>query len=362
MLFDKLRNYSNILVAILDGVYGWIDEAIAIAIFVVLFNFLAKRGLKSLHKYFEKTNQIWKDSFVQALYRPLSVFVWFFAVIHILDLISQYVFESTILSNLHQIIIISFAMCVAWFSMRWKRLIVFNIRAQSSTFFNTMDAAKIDVIDKVVTMFILFICILFILEFTGQNINTLIAFGGVGGLAIAFAAQEMIANFFGGFMIYMTHPFMIGDWINLPERNLEGYVEEIGWYMTRVRTFEKRPIYIPNSMFSKVVVMTPSRMSHQKFEETISIRYSDMPVARAIIKDIKDMLKHHAHIDHHLSIYVHLTKFGSYSVDIRVAAYLLDINLEAYAETKQDLLFKIYDILREHQAEMPYPTTQVRQG
>ena len=55
----------------------------------------------------------------------------------------------------------------------------------------------------------------------------------------------MISNFFGGFMIYVTHSFGIGDWINLPDHNVEGYVEEIGWYTTRIRTFEKRPIYVP---------------------------------------------------------------------------------------------------------------------
>ena len=66
-MLDRFNNCCNIVTAIFDGAYGWLDEAIAIVIFVVVFNFFAKRGLKALHKYFEKTNKIWKDSFVQAL-------------------------------------------------------------------------------------------------------------------------------------------------------------------------------------------------------------------------------------------------------------------------------------------------------
>lgn len=356
MLIDHLNSCCNLVIAVFDGVYGWMDEAIGIVLFVIIFNFLAKRGLKSLHKHYERTNKIWKDSFVQALYRPLSAYVWFFALFHTLDLISHRVFEGTFLANMHLVLLIGLVLTFAWFLMRWKKLIVINIHANKQP--NSLDPGKIDVIDKLATMFILFLCALFILEVTGRNINTLIAFGGVGGLAIAFASQEMISNFFGGFMIYVTHPFGVGDWINLPEHNVEGHVEEIGWYMTRIRTFEKRPIYIPNSMFSKVVVMTPSRMSHRKFDETIGIRYKDMPVARAIINDIKTMLQVHTIVDRRLHILVHLVRFGSYSVDIHIIAYLLDISFEGYGEAKQDLLFKIYDILGQHGAEMPIPISR----
>ncbi len=250
-MIERMNYCCNLLTAVLDGVYGWIDEAIAIIIVVIVFNFFAKRGLIKLHKYFEKTNQIWKNSFVQALYRPLSAYVWFFALFHTLDLISHRVFEGTFLAKMHQVLAVGFLLAIAWFFMRWKKNIVSNFHAQHKTPLGSMEPGKIDVVDKAATMFILFLAALFILEVTGQNINTLIAFGGVGGLAIAFASQEMVANFFGGLMIYITRPFEVGDWINLPSHHVEGHVEEIGWYTTRMRTFEKRPIYIPNSMFSK---------------------------------------------------------------------------------------------------------------
>ena len=355
MLINRIYDCCSVAALVLDGAYGWVNEAIAIVLFVLIFNFLAKWILKKLHHHFEKNNKIWKDSFVQALYSPLSAYVWFFAIVHTVDLISHRVFEGTFLENMHLVLNIGLILAIAWFLMRWKNLIVNKLRSKSARI-NQLAPGKIDVINKTMTVVILFLVALFILETTGQNISTLIAFGGIGGLAIAFASQEMISNFFGGLMIYMTQPFGVGDWINLPEHNVEGNVEEIGWYTTRIRTFEKRPVYIPNSMFSKAVVMTPSRMSHRKFDETIGIRYEDIPQAKKIISDIKSMLDDSKDVDHRLNAAAHLIRFGSYSVDIRVAAYLLDISSEGYMEAKQDILFKIYDIIISNNAELAFPT------
>src|SRR5262249_46344986 len=149
-----------------------------------------------------------------------------------------------------------------------------------------LDQGKIDVMDKVMTMGILFLMTLILLEISDRGMNTLIAFGGVGGIAIAFASQEIISSFFGGLMIYLNQPFAVGECVNIPERNIEGNVEEIGWYKTKIRTFKKRPIYITNSMFSKIVVVNPSRMSHRQFKEKIGLRYQDLPVIKVIMEEL----------------------------------------------------------------------------
>lgn len=358
-MFSQMQDCYEFAFAAVDGLYGWFSEVIAIIFVVLVFNFFAKWILKKLHLHFEKTKDVWPDSFVQALYLPLSYYVWFFAFIHALDLVNHRVFEGLFLPSMHILLKASLVVASAWFSLRWKKNIVRSLIHKSKNKQIVIEASKIDVIDKLLTMLILFFTALLLMEVTNQNMNTLIAFGGVGGLAIAFASQEVVSNFFGGLMIYLTHPFVIGDWISIPEHQIEGYVEEIGWYMTRVRTFEKRPIYIPNSMFSKAVVMTPSRMSHRQINETFGIRYRDMPMARAIIDGIKEMLMKHPDIDRYQQVLVHLTGFGSYSVDILVYAYSQVIGTEGFRNVKQDILFKIYDIISAHGAEMAFPTTQL---
>ncbi len=356
-MIEKIRQFFSFAYAALDGVYGWVDEAIAIAITVIVFNFFAKWLLRWLHRRFEKQKKFWQDGFVRALYKPLSVYVWFFAGIHSLDLISHRIIEETFFRNMHLILRTGALIAFGWFLLLWKHNVIRYLRLKSNKKEIVFDQTKIDVMDKIGTTMIIFLTILVVLEVTGQSMNTLIAFGGIGGLAIAIASQEVIANFFGGIMIYATHPFSIGDWINLPERNIEGHVEEIGWYMTRIRTFEKRPIYVPNATFSKIVVMTPSRMSHRQFNEVVGVRYSDMPAVKAIIQDIKSMLDQHPDIDHREKIIVNLKAFGSYSLDISVRAYTLTIDTEGFGEVKQDILFKIYDILLSYKAELASPTT-----
>ena len=153
--------------------------------------------------------------------------------------------------------------------------------------------------------------------------QTLIAFGGIGGLALAFASQQVISNFFGGLMVYLTSPFTIGEWVNIPDRNIEGHIEEIGWYLTRIRNFEKRPIYVPNSVFTQTIVITPSRMSHERFHPVIGLRYQDINVVKPIIDNIKLMLLHHPSIDHHVGVDVYLISFSASALDIEISAYML---------------------------------------
>ena len=198
---------------------------------------------------------------------------------------------------MHVALSIGAVLAIAWFFMRWKRNTINQIVTKNKTHSILFDRGKIDALDKLASVSIFFLTVIELMNITGRSMNTLIAFGGIGGLALAIASQEIIGNFFGGLMIYLTHPFSVGDWINLPERGLEGHVEDIGWYMTRIRTFEKRPIYVPNSTFSKTVVMTPSRMSHRQFKETFRVRYSDIKVIKEIVSGISEMLREHPNID-----------------------------------------------------------------
>ena len=103
----------------------------------------------------------------------------------------------------------------------------------------------------------------------------MLTFGGVGGLIVGLAAKDLLSNFFGGMMIYFDRPFKVGDWIRSPDRQIEGTVERIGWRMTIIRTFDKRPLYVPNSVFSSIVVENPSRMLNRRINETFGLRYQD---------------------------------------------------------------------------------------
>jgi MscS family membrane protein len=353
---------NSIAFAILEGKYGWMTEILALLGIVVVFNFLVKSLLKRFHIKFDREKKVWQDSFVRAFYKPISCYVWFMAILLSIDLIGTRFEEVNVIDKVMRKHLLSYGaiLTLAWFLFKWKSNVVVAMMHRSKKQKGSgYDQGRIDMVGKLATLVIIFVTIMLLMEASDRSLQTLIAFGGVSGLAIAFASQEIIANFFSGLVIYMTHPFAVGDWIVIPEKDLEGHVEEIGWYTTCVRTFEKRPIYVPNSIFSKLVVVTPSRMSHRQIKEIISIRYQDKDKLLTILSAIKEMLCQHPSIDPTQRMLVHFTSFRDQSLDILVDTYCTVVDTVLFADVKQDVLLKIGELIENHGAEISFPIVTV---
>ena len=198
---------------------------------------------------------------------------------------------------------------------------------------------------------------LVILQTLGISVTGVVAFGGIGGIAIGFAAQDILANFFGGLIIYLDRPFSVGDWIRSPDRDIEGTVEDIGWRVTIIRTFDKRPLYVPNSVFTKIAVENPSRMFNRRIYETIGLRYSDAGKMEEIISAVKNMLENHPEIDTENTLIVNFNSMGDSSLDFFVYTFTKTTDWVHYHAVKQDVLLKIIDIIHEHDADIAFPTT-----
>ena len=201
--------------------------------------------------------------------------------------------------------------------------------------------------------------VLTLLQSLGLSISGLMAFGGMGGIAVGFAAQDLLANFFGGLFIYTDRPFSVGDWIRSPDRNIEGTVEKIGWRVTQIRTFDKRPLYIPNAIFSQIAVENPSRMSNRRIKETIGIRYDDAGKMAKIIELTKEMLLAHSDIDTSKTLIVNFNAFASSSLDFFIYTFTKTTNWVDYHQIKQDVLLKVLDIIEGQGAECAFPTSTV---
>jgi len=195
------------------------------------------------------------------------------------------------------------------------------------------------------------------LQTLGYSISGVLAFGGIGGIAIGFAARDLLANFFGGLTIYMDRPFDVGDWIRSPDREIEGSVEKIGWRLTTIRTFDKRPLYIPNSVFTNIAVENPQRMTNRRIKETIGIRYDDASKMREIISDVKKMLQEHDDIDNNQTLIVNFNEFAASSLNFFIYTFTKTVNWIEFHKVKQDVMLKVIDIIESHGAECAFPTT-----
>ncbi|KAI0562005.1 Mechanosensitive ion channel [Gracilaria domingensis] len=199
---------------------------------------------------------------------------------------------------------LSIIFSASWFLLRWVNRIKNRFALDKR-----VDNAQVDATSRIATVAIVVVSLLISLDTIGVNIQTVLAFGGIGGVAIGFAGREIISNFFGGFMIYVTQPFSVGEWIrSIEERELNGTVEDIGWYLTRVRTWDKRPLYIPNSRFSTLIVENGSRMDNRRILHTLHLRHEDMPVVLNIVTQIENLLMSHPDLDprqHRLAYLLH---------------------------------------------------------
>lgn len=232
---------------------------------------------------------------------------------------------------------------------------------------------------KALKALVVLIALTLILSHLGINITAIVSTLGIGGLAFAMAAKDSLSNFFGGLNIMIDRIFKMGDWIKVDD--VEGTVVEIGLRSTTVRTFENALITMPNSLVSTASVLNWNRRSvGRRIKMYIGVTYeSNMDDIRQALEDIKQMLAEHRDIaspkEKHLSAnarnkflsqedlhgikatqLVFLDRYNEYSIDILIYCFSKTVNWEKWLEVKQDVLFKIADIMEKNHLSFAYPT------
>ena len=219
------------------------------------------------------------------------------------------------------------------------------------------DVTTTSAVARLLRISVLVLALVMALGTLGISISGVLAFGGIGGLAVGFAAKDLLANFFGGLMLYLDRPFKVGDWVRSPDREIEGTVESIGWRQTVIRTFDMRPLYVPNSIFASVSVENPSRMQNRRIYETIGIRYRDAGRMGVIIDSVKAMLEAHPEIDPKRTLIVNFNAFAPSSLDFFIYTFTRTTDWVKFHEIKQDVLLRILEIIESQGAETAFPTS-----
>ncbi len=302
----------------------------------------------------EKTPFRWDNIIINALKTPISALIWFWPATMSLGLIVQNQISQMLgwFSTLEMILIIAI---LIWILLR----LVNNIESQFLEQ-EKRDKTTVQAIAKIARLLFIVLGILSVMQTLGLSLSGLLTFGGVGGLVVGLAAKDLLSNFFGGVMIYFDRPFKLGDWVRSPDRKIEGTVERIGWRMTIIRTFDKRPLYIPNSIFSNIIVENPSRMLNRRIYETIGLRYKDAHKVDQIIADVKAMLKTHPDIDTSQTLIVNFNTFGPSSLDFFVYTFTKTTDWVLFHEIKQNVLLQIMGIIHKHDADVAFPTQTLK--
>jgi len=333
----------------------WVLQVFIIILVVLIFNFFVGVFLRKLGKKVSDSENPWDDAFVNAVQKPLRVLVWVVGILFAADIVSSRT-EAEIFQAIDPIRNITIIVTIAWFLMRFIKEFEIAYIKRCYQKGESVDLTTVNALAKLVRASIFITAALVMLQTLGFSISGVLAFGGIGGIAVGFAAKDLLSNFFGGLMVYLDRPFKVGDWIRSPDKEIEGTVEDIGWRQTRIRTFSKRPIYVPNSIFMSIIVENPSRMSHRRIYETIGIRCKDIKKMDDIVNDVKKMLKEHDEIDTSQTMIVNFNEFGDSSVDFFVYTFTKTTNWVRFHEVKQDVLLKIYNAIEQHGADTAFPT------
>jgi MscS family membrane protein len=333
-------------VAVLRGV-----ELFVIVLLTVFGSYFVRRFIGTLKTRAEKTQSQWDDTFFAALQGPARTLVWVVGLTLALERASVGLDIEAIFAPLRSALVIA---TLTWALIRFVDRVQRRMMHDPKT--DDLDLTTVEAIGRLIRITVLITSGLIILQTLGFSVSGVLAFGGLGGIAVGFAAKDLLSNFFGGLMIFLDRPFGVGDWIRSPDRDIEGTVESLGWRLTTIRTFDKRPLYVPNATFLSVAVENPSRMSHRRIYETIGVRYDDADQIQVVVERVKKMLEQHPDIDSSQTLMVNFNQFGPSSLDFFIYCFTNTTVWTEYHMVKEDVLLKTYDLITELGAEVAFPT------
>jgi MscS family membrane protein len=197
-----------------------------------------------------------------------------------------------------------------------------------------------------------------ILQLWGINVAGLLAGLGIGGLALALAAKDTAANLFGSIALLLDKSIRIGEWIRID--GVEGVVEDIGMRTTKIRTFKKSLITLPNQVIANTHIENFSRRQIRRIKMNIGLTYdTSSEQIENIVSDIKEMLRNHEGISQESTTLIHFTTFNDSSLDILIYTFTNTSSWKKYMSIKEDVNIKIMKIVEKNGSSFAFPSQSI---
>ena len=330
------------------------DVVVAICI-IILFKIFSPTISYIIIRMFKiraKNKKVIKES---AFYKPLAVFFTIFGIyISIVFLRVPLAITAEAMQIVRKVFeivsVIAFARGLAA-SFDPKSSLVKKMKEKTS---KDVEDSMFDFILKIVRAIIYIVAGFIVITLLGVNLNGLVAGLGVGGVIVTLAAQDTAKNLFGGLVIFLDKPFIVGDWIEMAP--YEGTVEDITFRSTRVRTFENSVVNIPNSIISNSSIINWSKMEKRRYKTNLCLEL-DTPLEKLDIfqKRVREMLQQRESI-YDESIIVKFDEIKDNGINVLVSSYTESVDYTSYLSEKENINRKIMKILREEHIELAYDT------
>ena len=336
---------------------SWITSSIVILILAFGLHYFIGRLYKRIYPKIEKTHLSWDSALLCSILRPMKILIWVMGITFSLQNIYTHFRPEETAAVFISFRSLAIIILFLWFALRFIKNMESNYTRDHKKKKKPYDKTTVRAICQISRIIAFIIATLVYMQTRNINISAIVAFGGAGGLIVGFAGKDLLSNFFGGLMIYLDRPFSVGDWIRSPDKEIEGTVEHIGWRLTRIRTFSKRPLYVPNGTFLTISVENPSRMSNRQIKTHIGIRYEDAAKMQSITASVEEMLKNHPSIDTNQYLMVRFDEFAPSSINFLIYCFTKTTDWADYLLFQQDVYVKAIAIIEEHGAQCAFPTT-----
>jgi MscS family membrane protein len=294
------------------------------------------------------------QALLKALTNPIMFLCLFIGAILAVDiaLSIQSPFKEYIPLSYKVLGIIFFAwVCLADITLYEKKYVKYKGKDKTIGGFNQRTT---DILLKILKVLICIIAILLIMDSAGVRMAGILTVAGIGGASIAFASKDLLTNFISTITLYVDKPFSLGHKIKLQD-GTEGYVEHIGWRMTRLRTDDKTSLYIANSSFLNGSIENLSHLTHKRINQTIGIRYADLDKFKDIATDIEKLLRKHSDIDRKENIRVVLSDLTPSAIQLKVTACTTTTNKDEFLKIQQEIILRCLKIIARRGAKPAFP-------
>jgi len=338
---------SRILLVILIVILTWFVRRIAPFFARRIIQFMW-RGIRA----FSGSDNTLNEQLTEAIIPPLRLLIAGIG----LSLIFLIVDFPSFLGNIRsQLIATVIALGIFWGILRFVD--VFAHYLETSNRFNLLDSTLVRFGNQLLKMIILIFGFVIIMREWGYDLAGLIAGLGIGGLAVALAAQDTLANLFGYLVIITDAPFKVGHLIEVD--GVEGFIEDISLRSTRLRQRDRSLTIIPNRTIVDSTVKNWSRLTSRQVKMVVGVTYSttDEQIVK-IVEDIRAMIDEHKRVTKQRRT-VEFVEFGASSLDILVICFVDTVLWEDLLAIKMDINLRIMRILTKHNVEIAFPTRSI---
>ncbi len=335
------------------GLYMWqvIGLFLWILMALVIRNLFERLIMHYLSRWVKKTKIKWDDLFLESVHKPLGLV----ALVGFLFL-SYSNLQFGVSINLYLSKILSISLSIAFFWVIYSLIDVFAeyLKQITGRTENSLDDQLVPLICKTLRVFIVVLGVIVILQNNGYNVASLIAGLGIGGLAVALAAKDTLANFFGSITIFVDRPFSMGDWIKTSAA--EGTVEEVGFRSTRIRTFYDSVVSVPNSSLANSEIDNLGIREFRRLKTVLNLTYDTSPEQmEAFVEGIKAIVK--ANPNFRQDYYeIHFHAFGAHSLDVLVYVFFCVPDWSTELQQRHNFLLEILRLAQALKVEFAFPT------